>query len=74
MTANAEIVLEEHKNTLIVPEAAIIYDSQRKPWVELPSPSSKTGRERKVVQVGISNGTRTEVLAGLNPGEKVILQ
>ena len=30
MTANAEIVLEEHPNALIVPEAAITYDAKRK--------------------------------------------
>ena len=29
MTANAEIVLEEHPNSLIVPEAAITYDAQK---------------------------------------------
>src|SRR5207342_1856149 len=29
MSANAEIVLEEHKGTLIVPEKAVIYDAQR---------------------------------------------
>ena len=29
MTANAEIVLEEFPNSLLVPEAAIIYDAQR---------------------------------------------
>jgi HlyD family secretion protein len=26
------------------------------------------------IKSGISNGTKTEVLAGLNPGETVILQ
>ena len=31
MTANAEIVLEEHPNVLIVPEAAIVYDAPQEP-------------------------------------------
>jgi HlyD family secretion protein len=74
MTANAEIVLEEHKGTLIVPESAIIYDAQHKAWVEVTSTVARTGRERKPIKVGVSNGTRTEVLEGVAPGEKVILQ
>lgn len=74
MTANAEIVLEEHKNTLIIPESAILYDAQRKASVEVVSNKASNGRERRNTQVGVSNGSRTEVLAGLSPGEKVILQ
>ena len=35
MTANAEIVLEEFPNSLIVPEAAISYDAKRNPTVEV---------------------------------------
>ncbi|MBZ5537199.1 MAG: efflux RND transporter periplasmic adaptor subunit [Acidobacteriia bacterium] len=74
MTANAEIVLEEHKGTLIVPESAIIYDAQHKAWVEVASTSVRMGRERKPIKVGVSNGTRTEVSEGVALGEKVILQ
>ena len=36
MTANAEIVLEEHPNVLIVPEAAIVYDASKNAFVEVP--------------------------------------
>jgi HlyD family secretion protein len=74
MSANAEIVLEEHKATLIVPEKAVIYDAQRLAWIEVPAPGTPTGRERKQVKVGFSNGTRTEVVQGLTEGQKVILQ
>ena len=35
MTANAEIVLEEHADSLIVPEAAITYDAQRNASVDV---------------------------------------
>ncbi|MBI4473375.1 MAG: efflux RND transporter periplasmic adaptor subunit [Acidobacteria bacterium] len=74
MSANAEIVLEEHKGTLVVPEKAIIYDTQRAAWIEVPAPGTPTGKERKQVQIGISNGTRTEIVQGLTEGQKVILQ
>lgn len=36
MSANAEILLEEKGNVLMVPEAALIYDRERNASVELP--------------------------------------
>ncbi len=74
MTANAEIVLEEHKDVLLIAESAVIYDQQRNATIEFPSPTNPKGKEKKPIKVGISNGTRTEVLDGLKEGEKVILQ
>lgn len=74
MTANAEIVLEEHKGALLVPESAVIYDNQRNASVEIPAPGQPKGRERKPVKVGVSNGSRTEVLEGLSEKQRIILQ
>jgi HlyD family secretion protein len=74
MTANAEILLEEHKNVLTVPEQAVLYDKDRNASVEVPDPKAKTGRRKIDIKAGISNGTKTEVLAGLKPGDTVILQ
>ncbi|MEO6983214.1 MAG: efflux RND transporter periplasmic adaptor subunit [Edaphobacter sp.] len=74
MTANAEIILDEHKNVLTVPEQAVVYDKDRNATVEVPDDSQKKGRRVVAIKAGISNGTKTEVLAGLNPGETVILQ
>jgi HlyD family secretion protein len=74
MTANAEILLDEHKNVLTVPEQAVLYDNNRNASVEVPDSKQKTGRRKVSIQAGISNGTKTEILAGLNPGDTVILQ
>jgi len=74
MTANAEIVLDEHKDALIVPESAVIYDAKRNASVDIPAPGAPKGRQRKDIRVGISNGTRTEVLEGLKEGDTVVLQ
>jgi len=74
MTANAEILLEEHKNVLTVPEQAVLYDKDRNASVEVPDPKSKNGRRKVDIKAGISNGTKTEVLAGLKSGDTVILQ
>jgi HlyD family secretion protein len=74
MTANAEILLEEHKGVLTVPEQAVIYDKDRNASVEVPDTSQKKGRRKVDIKAGISNGTKTEILAGLKPGDTVILQ
>ncbi len=74
MTANAEIVLEDHKAVLLIPESAILYDDKRNASVEIPAEGKEKGREKKAIQVGISNGTKTEVLSGLSEKEQVILQ
>jgi HlyD family secretion protein len=73
MTANAEIVLEERPGVLIVPEAAITYDAARKASVEILAARERTGRRRLPIKVGISNGTRTQVVEGLNQGDRVVL-
>jgi HlyD family secretion protein len=74
MSANAEILLEEKKNVLMVPEAALIYDKDRKASVELPDAKGENGKRKVAVQLGISNGVKTEVLAGLQEKQQVILQ
>jgi len=74
MTANAEIILDEHKNVLQIPEGAIIYDKDRKASVEVPDPHGKDGQRKVAINIGISNGAKTEVLRGLNQGDEVILQ
>jgi HlyD family secretion protein len=74
MTANAEIVLEDHKNALLVPESAVVYDAQRNATVEIPAPGKATGKEKVAIKTGISNGSRTEVLDGLTEKQQVVLQ
>lgn len=74
MTANAEVILEEHKNVLQIPEGAIIYDKDKKASVEIPDTSGKDGKKKIAVNIGISNGAKTEVLSGLKEGDQVVLQ
>jgi len=74
MSANAEIILEEKKNVLLVPEAAVVYDRDRNPSVEVPDPAAEKGRRKLAVKLGISNGIKTELLGGLQEGAQVILQ
>jgi len=74
MTANAEIILEEHKNVLQIPEGSIIYDKDKKASVEIPDTKAKEGKKKVAVNIGISNGAKTELLSGLKEGDSVVLQ
>lgn len=74
MSANAEIILEEKLNVLLVPEAAVVYDKQRSASVEVPDTTAEKGRKKLPVKLGISNGVKTELVSGLTQGQKVILQ
>jgi HlyD family secretion protein len=74
MTANAEIILDEHKNVLQIPEGAILYDKDKKASVEVPDPKGKDGKDKVAINIGISNGAKTEVLSGLKEGQEVVLQ
>jgi len=73
MTANAEIVLEEHANALILPEAAVTYDAQKRAFVDVAAPGTRTGRKKVPVKVGVSNGTKIQIVEGLQAGDKVVL-
>jgi HlyD family secretion protein len=74
MSANAEIVLEEKKDVLRVPEAAIIYDKDKSTFVEIPDKTADRGRRQVPVKLGIGNGTYTELLQGLKETDLVVLQ
>jgi HlyD family secretion protein len=74
MTANAEILLDEHKNVLTVPENAVVYDNQKNTTVEIPDKKEKEGKRKIPVKVGLSNGSVTEILSGLKEGDQVVLQ
>jgi HlyD family secretion protein len=73
MTANAEVVLEERPGSLILPEAAVTYDAHKQAFVDVPAPGAKLGRKKMPVKVGISNGTKIQIVDGLQAGDKVVL-
>lgn len=74
MSANAEIILEEKKGVLLVPESAVLYDHDRKPSLELADLRAPDGRRRVAATLGISNGVKSEVVEGVREGERVVLQ
>jgi HlyD family secretion protein len=74
MTANAELLLDEHKGVVAIPEGAILYKKDKSTEIEIPDPTSETGKRRVAVVTGISNGSKTEVTKGIVEGQEVILQ
>jgi HlyD family secretion protein len=74
MTANAEILMDEHKGVLTVPESAVSYDNQKNAFVQVPDKKQKEGWRKVPVKVGLSNGSATEIVSGLKEGDQVVLQ
>jgi HlyD family secretion protein len=75
MTANAEVILEEHKSVLQIPEGALIYDKEKRASVEVPDPKGKEGKRKVAVKIGISNGAKTELVDNsLKENDQVVLQ
>jgi HlyD family secretion protein len=71
MTANVEILIDERADALLAPTDAL-FRRAGKTWATLQAADgTKTDRE---VSAGISDGRRTEVLAGLAAGETVLVQ
>ena len=72
MSADAELILEEHENVLVIPEGAVIYENG-KTFVNIQDDSVEEGMRKVEITKGISDGLRTEVLSGLEEGQVVVL-
>lgn len=71
-SANADIVIREKKDVLVIPERLVTFeDGGKKAFVELTQGS---GKEPKKVEIktGISDGLNIEVLSGLKKGDKLV--
>jgi len=71
MTASATVVVEEKENVLLVPNRAIRYEEGVE-YVEVLDQSGGTEVRRVAIATGASNGTVTEVTAGLEEGDVVV--
>jgi len=72
MSADAELILEEHEDVLVIPEGAIIYEDD-KTYVNIQDDSVPEGVRRIEITKGITDGLKTEVLSGLEEGQVVVL-
>lgn len=74
MSANAELIIKEEHNVLLIPETAVVYDKDHKTFAHIPTQEAKLGWKQVPIQIGISNGINAEVTNGLKQGQQVILQ
>jgi RND family efflux transporter MFP subunit len=66
--AYATVIVEEHPDVLTVPAAAVVRDGDKAYCVSVVD-----GRAlRKAVRTGLSDGTRVEVVSGLDPADPVV--
>jgi HlyD family secretion protein len=68
-SANADILLEERREVLIIPERVVTFEGESA-WVEVPGPGAT--RERRSIRTGLSDAVFVEVLEGLEEGEAVL--
>jgi RND family efflux transporter MFP subunit len=72
LTATAEILVDEHKDVLLIPNSALHVQGTEN-WVYVIEEDQIGQMEQRQVQVGLQSRTQTEILSGLNEGEKVLL-
>jgi len=71
MSADADIVAEVVDGALVVPETALLYDGSE---VAVEAVRNGGPPERKKIRIGIIEGSRVQVLEGLDAGERVRLK
>lgn len=72
MTANIEILIDEHADVLAIPTRAVSFDENGNPVVKILTANST--EETRPITTGLrSFDGRTEVLEGITEGEKIIL-
>ena len=72
MSANAEVIIEEKAGILLIPENAVIYDKERNTFAEVFDPAVEGQKRRVPINIGISDGTTTEVVSGIEEGTQVV--
>lgn len=60
------------RNALAVPDAAVLRDAVNQPFVYVTAPGQADTFARRLVELGESEGGKTQILHGLRAGERVI--
>jgi len=69
MTATAEVIIERRDDVLLIPNRAN-WGTLENPWVKVYIDGQEEERE---ITLGLSDGINTEVLSGVEEGDKVVL-
>src|SRR5216684_732151 len=72
-SANADVVIREKKDVLVIPERLVTFeDGGKKATVELAGSDPKAAGKKVEIKTGISDGLNVEVVSGLKKGDRVI--
>jgi cobalt-zinc-cadmium efflux system membrane fusion protein len=69
MYVTAKVTAGSIENAVSVPDASILRDDENQPFVYVANASNEFGR--RSVDIGQSQDGQTQILKGLNPGERV---
>jgi RND family efflux transporter MFP subunit len=70
MYVTAEVHAGNIPNALLVPDAAVLRDTENMPYVYLQTGANQFAR--RMVTLGETQGGKTQVLSGLQAGDKVV--
>ena len=70
-SANADVVIQEKANVLLLPERLVTFDKE-KASVEVPAAAPGTQPVKKEIKVGLSDGLKLEIVSGLSEGDDVV--
>lgn len=72
-SANANVVIREKKDVLLVPERLVTFeDGGKKAFVEVPGAGPKDPPRKTEIKTGLSDGLNVEVLEGLKEGDRIV--
>lgn len=71
-SANADLVIREKTNILLIPERLIIFEGEGDTFVEIPGATPEAEPKKIPVEVGLSDGLNIEIKSGLNEGDKIV--
>jgi cobalt-zinc-cadmium efflux system membrane fusion protein len=69
MYVTATVVAGKIDNALLVPDAAVLRDAENEPFVYVAAGQDQFAR--RPVKLGQSSDGKTQVVSGLQPGERV---
>ena len=69
MSGDADIVTETVEDALVIPETALHYRGEDL-YVEIDGPEPEDRR----IEIGIVDGSRVQILEGLEPGDEVAIR
>jgi multidrug efflux pump subunit AcrA (membrane-fusion protein) len=72
MTATADILLDEHRGVIVIPDRAIYKNDAGQMVVKVKTGEEET--EERVVTIGLTNGLYTEIVNGIEVGDLIVIE